>query len=45
MMYSDQLPTGLVEQVTEIADSAFLAIEKAHHLWRVINVSLVVAVV
>jgi hypothetical protein len=46
-MYSGQLPTRLAEHVTEISDSAFFAIEYAHHLWRArknIYVSSIIAV-
>jgi hypothetical protein len=32
-MYGTEFPPCLFEQVTEISDRAFLAIEEAHHLW------------
>ena len=32
VMYSDELPTSLVQQVAEIGDRALLAVEIFHHL-------------
>ncbi len=32
-MYSDELPACLIEQVTEIRDRTFLAVEETHHLF------------
>jgi hypothetical protein len=31
-MYSNELPTRLIEQVTKIGDRTFLGIEESHHL-------------
>ena len=33
-MYSGELPTCLVKQVTKMGHCAFIAIEECHHLWR-----------
>jgi len=32
-MYSDELPACLIEQVTEMRDRTFLAVEETHHLF------------
>lgn len=32
VVYGGEPPTGLVEQVAQIGDCAFLAVEEAHHL-------------
>lgn len=34
-MYSDELPAGLIKQITKMGDCTFVAVVQSHHLWRV----------